>query len=80
MPPSCMTRTLVLLGVCIKVSALQLIAEAVEYKSDRFGTRDQGFDISEIWGSTLCTVVGGYQFFRGTCCLHSHILLLLTCV
>jgi hypothetical protein len=46
MLPSCMTRTRVLLPVSIKVSALQLIAEAVKCKSDRCGTRVQGFDIS----------------------------------
>jgi hypothetical protein len=46
MLPSCMTRTQVVLAVSIKVSALQLIAEAVKCKSDRGGTRVQGFDIS----------------------------------
>jgi hypothetical protein len=64
MLPSCMTRTRVLLAVCIKVSALQLIAEAVKCKSDRCGTRVQGFDISGRWGSMLCIDIGGYQFFR----------------
>jgi hypothetical protein len=57
MLPSCMTRTRVLLAVCIKVSVLQLIAEAVKYKSDRCGTRVQGFDISVEDGAVCCVLM-----------------------